>query len=272
MPAVKQNIKNYKGKIFVVKISGKIIENKEYLEKVVKDLVFLRSLGTNILLIHGGGKQIDTELEKAGIEKKIIHGLRYTDLATLKIMEKILGQINKGIVQTLTAHGAKAVGIDNVSRAVLFVKKKKAPVDYGLVGTPQKVDTALIKSIFAKGCIPVVSCLGKSKSEGLLNVNADEAAVGIAKSLKAEKLMIVSDVPGILRDKSNKSTLITSLTPKEAKELIANGTIDGGMIPKALMCIEALNSGISSIHLIDGTENSILEGISDKGKGTAFRK
>ncbi|MBI4052984.1 MAG: acetylglutamate kinase [Candidatus Diapherotrites archaeon] len=267
-------IKKFEGKTFVVKLSGKLLDDAGVLREICGDIVLLDAVGIHVVIVHGAGKQIDVETEKAGIEKKAVNGLRFTDARTLAIVKKVLVSTNAKIVSCIKKSGANVQGIDGVSQSVILAAKKSSGgLDLGFVGAPKKADVKKFASLLANGVVPVVACLGKTSSGQVLNINADEVAVAIAKALKAEKLMILSDVPGILRDKNDRNSLISELTVAEAKKLIAGGVIASGMVPKTLACIDALNSSVKRTHLIDGLEHSLLvEVFTDLGKGTLIRK
>ena len=267
-------IKKFEGKTFVVKLSGKLLDEKSLLHEICEDIVLLDAVGIHVVVVHGAGKQIDAETEKAGIGKKTVNGLRFTDAKTLSIAKRVLGATNAKIVSELKKLGGNARGIDGVSQSVMVASKKSAAgIDLGFVGEPKNADAESLRLLLGKGVVPVVACLGKTKRGMVLNVNADEVAVAIAKALKAEKLMILSDVPGILRNKNDKKSLISELSVAQAKALIREGVIEKGMVPKTLACIDALNSSVKRTHLIDGSEHSLLvEVFTDSGKGTLIRK
>ncbi len=265
-------IKKFHDKVFVVKISGKLIDDSETLNGIAEDIVLLEAVGIKVVVVHGAGQQINAEMEKKGIKPKIVEGLRVTDNETLKIAAKILGKINKHLVDSIKSFKGNAIGIDGIEKNVVFALKKKSKTKYGFVGEVKKINVKEIHSFFEKNTIPVIACMGKDSKKQLYNINADDVALAVAKYLKAEKLLILSDVPGILKNPDDKSTLISEISEKKAMELISNGIISGGMIPKTLNCLKSLKY-VNRTHMVDGKEHSLLlEVFTNEGKGTVFVK
>lgn len=265
-------IKKFHDKVFVVKISGKLIDDFETLNGIAEDVVLLEAVGIKVVVVHGAGQQINVEMEKNGIKPKIIEGLRVTDMETLQIVSKVLGKINKNIVESIKSFKGNAFGIDGIKKSMVIAEKKKSKTDYGFVGEVKSINSKEIKLLFEKNIIPVIACLGKDSKKQIYNINADDVALAVAKYLKAEKLLILSDVPGILANPEDKKTLISEISEKKAKEMISGGMISGGMIPKTLNCLQALKY-VNRTHMVDGKEHSLLlEVFTNGGKGTVFVK
>lgn len=263
-------IKMFKDKVFVIKLSGKLIEDDMLLSSIAEDIALLDSVGIHVIVVHGGGVQIDVELKKKGIEKRMIDGLRVTDRQTLEVVREVLQKMNKNIAHAIEQHRCTVARFDGSQHALVRARKKKADVDYGFVGDVVSIDTAALHRLLAQDTVPVVACLGADTGGQVLNINADEIALAIAKEMKAEKLMLLGDVPGILRDMDDRSSLISSLSVKEARQLIDQGIISGGMIPKVKVMIQAMQY-VNETHMIDGIGDSLLlEVFTDKGTGTVI--
>lgn len=258
------SIGEFKGKTFVIKYGGSIMNDSEELRHFVKGIVYLKRYGINIIIVHGGGPEISKWLDKLNIKSEFINGLRVTDKSVMDIVEMVLSaHINKEIVANLCSYGLDALGISGRDSNLLQAKKKYLneegrKIDIGFVGEVVSVNTSLIYSFFQKGIIPVISPVGGDCYGNKYNINADYAASFISSSIKAEKLIIATDVEGVYKDINDKSTLIKEITVEEIKEYIKNGIISGGMIPKMQCCIEAIENGTKNIHLIDGRKNSGL--------------
>lgn len=264
-------LQRFAGQTVVVKYGGAAMKSDELKAAVIRDIVLLSTVGIRPVLVHGGGPEINAMLDKVGIEHKFLNGLRVTDAATMEIVEQVLtGKVNKSIVSLISTAGGKAVGIcgkdGNLLRGV--VKSE----ELGFVGKVTSVDTTLIHNLVEAGYIPVVATVAMDASGQALNVNADTAAGAIAAKLGAEKLILMTDVPGVCTDKDDPSTLIRELTMDETKEAIEKGVIAGGMIPKVECCMSSISNGVKSAHIIDGRakHSLLLEILTDTGVGTVI--
>lgn len=267
--------KMWVGKTVVVKYGGNAMLNEELKTAVMQDLVLLHTIGINVVLVHGGGPEINKMLERVGKESKFINGLRYTDEETMEIVEMVLtGKLNKEIVGLLLKEGGRAVGLSGVDSGLIRAKKMetKEGHDLGFVGEVTEVNTDIVTSLIDSGFIPVIStvALGQDGDNKSYNINADTAAAFLAVALKAEKFVQLTNVPGVLRDANDKSTLIPRLTLPEVEKLKSEGVIAGGMIPKIECCETALKGGVPRTHIIDGRvpHSLLIEMFSDRGIGT----
>lgn len=277
-------LSNFKDKTIVVKYGGNAMLNDELKNKVLQDILFLQYAGMRPVVVHGGGPEISRQLEQAGKKSEFVGGLRVTDVESAAIAEMALvGKINTDLVGRLNALGGKAVGLNGKDANLLNAKKYLADVyengevnlvDIGFVGSVKEVNTDLINCLLDGGYIPVIAPTGVGDEGETYNINADVAAGEIAGALKAEKLLVLTDVRGIYSAYPDESSFISTLTFEKAHELILKGSIDGGMIPKVRSCIKALSGGAKKTHIIDGrVEHSILmELFSDKGVGTEVVK
>ncbi|MDI3533658.1 MAG: acetylglutamate kinase [Thermosediminibacterales bacterium] len=270
-------IRNFYGKTVVIKYGGSAMLNCELKEKVIKDLLLMRYVGINVVLVHGGGPEISSILKKVGKHSKFINGLRVTDKETMEIAEMVLaGKINKEIVALINKNGGKAVGITgkdgNLAKAkkMVLTNDMSEPTDLGFVGEICEVNPQLLKTLFDDGCIPVIASIAMGEDGETYNINADHMAQELAIALKAEKLVFLTDVEGILEDYNNPDSLLSVLTVKDALEKIKNGGISGGMIPKVEACIKSIKQGVRRTHIIDGRipHSLLLEIFTDKGIGT----
>jgi len=273
-------INKFKGKVFVIKIGGDIAEHDEVLHSFCEEAALLAQVGIHVVMIHGGGKQATDLSEKLGIEPRIINGRRVTDDRTLDVVKMVFaGVINTEILASLRKAGIAAVGLSGVDGNIIHAKRrppkmmkdeatgKEELVDFGHVGDIVDVDAKLLRTLLAADFVPVVASLGGDDKGSILNINADTVASYIAGELETEKLILASDIDGILRaDK----TMISRATVAEIEQLIRDGVIRGGMIPKAQSCIEALADGVKSVHIINGMKPSTLlqEVFTDTGCGT----
>ncbi len=259
---------NYRGKTIVVKYGGSAMENQLLKAAVMHDLVTLSLLGIRVILVHGGGPEINSQLKKIGKEPQFINGLRVTDFETMDVVQQVLaGKVNKDLVALLKGYGVGLCGMDG---NILKCKKKKTNPDLGFVGSIKNVDVTLINYLMDSGFIPVIATVGVD-SEGIAyNINADTAACKIAIALQAEKLISMTDVVGLLQDKDDDTTLIEEVEINEVEALMENGIISGGMIPKINGCVECIEKGVRQAAIIDGRmEHSVLmEIFSKKGSGT----
>ena len=264
-------LQRFAGQTVVVKYGGAAMKSEELKAAVIRDVVLLSTVGIRPVLVHGGGPEINAMLNRGGVEAKFLNGLRVTDAQTMEIVEQVLtGKVNKSIVSLISCAGGKAVGIcgkdGNLLRGV--VKSE----ELGFVGDVTQVDTRLIRELVNVGYIPVVATVAMDAHGQALNVNADTAAGAIAAKLGAEKLILMTDVPGVCTDKDDPNTLIRELTMKETEEAIAKGVIAGGMIPKVECCMTSITNGVKSAHIIDGRakHSLLLEILTDTGVGTVI--
>ncbi len=263
-------IQRFAGRRIVIKYGGAAMVNRELQEAVFKDIALLSSVGVQPIVIHGGGPEINLWLKKLDISAQFRDGLRVTDSQTMEVVEMVLdGRVNKQIVNGLNKLGALAVGLSGTDGALLNARPLEGG-SHGLVGEVSKVNTDLLHSLLAKGYVPVISSVAAT-TEGLThNINADTVAGEIAAALQAEKLILLTDTPGILKDKNNASSLIKKIHLTKARELIREGIVEGGMMPKTKCCIRALAQGVSATHIIDGRipHALLLEIFTDEGIGT----
>ena len=266
--------KQWVGKTVVVKYGGNAMLNEELKQAVMKDIVLLHTIGINIVLVHGGGPEINKMLEKVGKESKFVNGLRYTDAETMEIVQMVLtGKLNKDIVGILLQEGGQAVGLSGVDSGLLRAKKiDKDGADLGFVGDVTEVHPEIVNTLLEQGFIPVIStvALGETGDQSRYNINADTAAAKIAVALKAEKFVQLTNVAGVLKDINDTSSLITRIPMSTVPQLMETGIISGGMIPKIECCLMALKGGVPRTHIIDGRvpHSLLIEMFSDRGIGT----
>ncbi len=266
-------IKKYTGKIVVIKYGGNAMINEELKNSVMSDIILLTLVGVKVVLVHGGGPEITEMLGKVGVESKFVNGLRVTDKDTIDIVQMVLaGKVNKSLVNHIERKGGKAIGLSGIDGHMLRAEVKDPQL--GFVGNITKVNIQPILDVIEKGYIPVVSTLGCDKEGNVYNVNADTAAAKIAGALEAESLISLTDISGILRDVNDSASLISHIEVEEAKKLMDDGIISGGMIPKVECCVNAIEWGVRKVFIIDGrVEHSILiETLTDEGIGTMFYK
>ena len=264
-------IQKYYNKIIVVKYGGNAMINEELKEAVMGDIVLLSLIGVKVVLVHGGGPEITDMLKKVGKETKFVDGLRVTDKETVDIVQMVLaGKINKNLVNLLQTKGGKAIGLCGIDGHMIKAEAKNPALGY--VGEITDVNVQPILDVLEKGYIPVVSTVGYDDEGNSYNINADTAAARIAGQLKCESLISMTDIAGILRDKDDPSTLIPKIYVSEAPQLIAEGVISGGMIPKIECCIEAIRRGVKKVFVIDGRipHAILIETLTDEGIGTMF--
>lgn len=264
-------IQKYSNKILVVKYGGNAMIKDELKEAVMGDLVLLSLVGVKVVLVHGGGPEITEALSAIGKKSEFIDGLRVTDKETVDIVQMVLaGKINKNLVNLLEMKGAKAIGLSGIDGHMLEVEKLDEV--HGYVGEISKVDVTPILDCLEKGYIPVVSTVGFDANGDVYNINADTAAARIAGALAAESLIVMTDVDGIMRDKNDPSTLISSINVSDAPRLMREGVISGGMIPKVNCCTEAIRRGVKKVFIIDGRipHSILIETLTDAGIGTMF--
>lgn len=270
-------IRQFRGKTTVIKLGGSLLEDEESRRHILLDIIFMESVGMKPVVVHGGGKAINHALELAGIEAKFIRGRRVTDDATLKIVEQVLaGDLNRQLTREIESLGGRAINLSFETTNVLFGEKMPTEdsEDLGAVGNVTRVDRDVIEGLTYTNQVPVIPsmCIGDDGQH--YNVNADTAAMAVAQSLGAEKLVFLSDVNGVRRNKDDPNTIIHSLTAAEARELIADGTINSGMIPKVEACLQTLDRGVGKVHIIDGRlrHSLLLEIYTTSGVGTEIRK
>ncbi|WP_428868581.1 acetylglutamate kinase [Clostridium sediminicola] len=266
-------IQKFNGKTIIIKYGGNAMINEKLQKDVINDIVLLNCVGVKVVVVHGGGPAINETLQKIGKQSEFVNGLRITDEETMNVVQMVLaGKVNKDIVSHIVKSGGNALGLCGVDANLLKAKKLlKEGLDLGFVGEISEVNEKVIEDCLDRGYIPVISTVALNESDGkVYNINADYAASKIALKLKAEKLMLLTDVPGILKDIEDISSLISVLDVEDVPELIEDKIIDGGMIPKVECCIEAVKGGVKRTHIIDGrTPHSILlEIFSDNGVGT----
>jgi len=264
-------LREFWGATVVIKYGGAAMVEPELKTMVLQDVVLLRYVGMNPVLVHGGGPEISDMMRRLGKEPAFVRGLRVTDADTMAIAEMVLvGRINQDLVAAVNAAGGKGVGLSGKHGRMLKVIKQQGEVDLGFVGAIQEVDPALIIALGAQGYIPLIAPIGAGDDGQTYNINADHAAGKIAGALRATKLILLSDVPGLLRDVKDESTLVSSLTAQEARAMIADGQVEAGMIPKVEACLEALAAGVPRCHIIDGRAPHalLMEMFTDVGIGT----
>lgn len=264
-------ILKYTGKVLVVKYGGNAMINGELKDSVMRDMVLLNLIGVKVVLVHGGGPEITEMLSKVGKETLFVDGLRVTDEETAQIVLMVLaGKINKGLVNLIDQKGGKAIGLSGVDGHMIEAEKKNEKL--GFVGNITKINPEIICDALEKGYIPIISTVGCDKEGNIYNINADTAAAKIAGALGAESLISMTDISGILRDKNDPSSLISSLSIKEAEALMDEGIIKDGMIPKTQCCIDAINWGVKKVFIIDGRvpHSILIETLTNEGMGTMF--
>jgi acetylglutamate kinase len=270
-------LRRFNGKIIVIKYGGAAMINEGVRQSVIQDLILMEQVGMKPVLVHGGGPEIDRMLKKLNKEATFVEGLRYTDDETMEIVQMVLaGKVNKDLVELFSRAGGKAVGICG-SDGGLFIGRRlrKNGQDLGLVGDIQTVNTEMIRTLLDNGIIPVVASIALRGDEGggFYNVNADTAAGALAIALKAEKLILLTDVPGVMEDKTDLGTLIREMDVQMAKTLMKKGVVKAGMIPKVEGCLQALAQGVSAAHIVDGRSphSLLVELFTDTGMGTMIR-
>ncbi len=266
-------IQKYNGKILVVKYGGNAMISEELKESVMSDIILLSTIGIKVVLVHGGGPEITVMLNKIGKKSEFVNGLRVTDKETADVVQMVLaGKINKSLVNLLCARGGKAIGLSGSDGGM--IKAKPKAVELGYVGEITEINVQPILDVIEMGYIPVVSTVGFDDEGNTYNINADTVAAGIAGRLKAESLISMTDIAGILRDKDDPATLISKIFVEDAPKLMDEGIISGGMIPKVQCCVDAINLGVRKVFVIDGRipHSIIIEVLTDEGIGTMFVK
>lgn len=273
-------IQRYNEKIVVVKCGGSVMDNDRAMADMLSDLAFLNAVGMRPVVVHGGGKAINAAMDKAGLEVQFVQGRRYTDQRTLAVVEHVLvREINARLVQTLESYGSSAMGLNSLSSCVLFGEKlfleqDGRKIDLGQVGRVTEVNAKLLNLLCQADTIPVIAPIARDPVGGKLNCNADTAAGEVAAALKAEKLVVVSDTHGIRRDPNDPASLMSTASESEIRQMIADGAISAGMLPKVESCLRALDAGVRKTHIIDGNIQHalLLEIFTDRGVGTLIHK
>ncbi len=265
-------IRQYNGKIVVVKYGGNAMINEQLKEQVMEDIVLLWLIGVKIVLVHGGGPEISEVMDKLGKKAQFVDGLRVTDKETVDIVQMVLaGKVNKTLVNLLEMKGGRAMGISGMDGRLIEAKTKNEKLGY--VGTITKVNIQPVLDLLEKGYIPVISTVGCDRDGNTYNINGDTAAAHIAGAMGAERLIMMTDIAGILRDRDDPSTLIPEITCAQAAELREEGVISGGMIPKVDCCVEAIRKGVKNVIIMDGRvpHSILMEILTDEGAGTMVK-
>jgi len=278
-------IREFHGKTIVIKLGGGVMEKDKQLDSLLRDIVLLSYVGMRIVVVHGGGPEVSEEMRKLGKKPKFIEGLRVTDEETMEILhEQLAGKVNKEIVLGLNKYGARAVGISgmdgNFIRAHKLLYKtttskgREVEVDLGFVGEVEQINPTVINYLVGTGYIPVIAPIGIDAEGHSLNINADTVAAELAAAIHAKKLVLLTNVAGVMRDPSNEKTLISQLTPEEAQKLIQEGVIKKGMIPKVEACLKAIQGGVERAHVLKGTTPHVLllEILTESGVGTMIER
>ena len=266
-------IQRFNRKIIVVKYGGSAMVDEELKKHVIQDVTLLKLVGFKPIIVHGGGKEISKWVGKVGMEPVFINGLRKTDEATMEIAEMVLKKVNKSLVTLVQELGVNAVGISGKDGGLLKVEKKYSNgEDIGFVGEITEVNPQILYDLLEKDFLPIICPVGMDAEYNSYNINADDAACAIAKAVKAEKLAFLTDIEGVYKDPKDKDTLISELRVSEARELIGDGFIGGGMLPKLNNCIDAIENGVSRVHILDGriAHCLLLEIFTNRGIGTAI--
>ena len=266
-------IQRFNRRIIVVKYGGSAMVDEELKKSVIKDVTLLKLVGFKPIIVHGGGKEISKWVSKSGMTPEFINGLRKTDMGTMEIAEMVLGRVGKSLVSMVEELGVNAVSISGKDGGLLKVEKKYSDgQDIGFVGDIKEVNPKILFDLLEKDFLPIVCPIGLDDKFQTYNINADDAACAIARAVSAEKLAFLTDIEGVYRDPSDASTLISELKVSEAKELLDSGYIVGGMLPKLNNCINAIENGVSRVHILDGriAHCLLLEIFTNKGIGTAI--
>ncbi len=266
-------IRKFNRKVIVVKYGGSAMTDEKLKRSVIEDVTLLKLVGFKPIVVHGGGKDISAWVKKVGKEAQFINGLRVTDAETMEIAEMVLGKVNKQLVAMVQGLGVKAVGISGKDGGLLTVEKKYSEgKDIGFVGNITRVDTKILDDLLEDDFLPIVSPIGLDNKYDTYNINADDAACAIAKAMNADKLAFLTDIEGVYKDPADKSTFISRLTVSEANDLIEEGYIGGGMLPKLNNCTDAIVNGVNRVHILDGRKphTLLLEIFTKEGIGTMF--
>ena len=266
-------IQRFNRKIIVVKYGGSAMIDEELKEHVIQDVTLLKLVGFKPIIVHGGGKEISKWVGKVGMEPEFVNGLRVTDEATMELAEMVLGKVNKSLVQLVESLGVRAIGISGKDGGLLKVEKKLADgEDIGFVGDVKEVNADILYDLLEKDFLPIVCPVGLDDEFNTYNINADDAACAIARAVKAEKLAFLTDIEGVYKDPKDPDTLISELRVSAGKQLMEEGYIGGGMLPKLQNCIDAIENGVSRVHILDGRipHCLLLEIFTNKGIGTSI--
>jgi len=276
-----QWIRQFRGKITVIKLGGSVMEDPAALAHLLLDVVFMETVGMRPVVVHGGGAAISRAMARAGLQPRFVQGRRHTDDDALQIVERVLaGEVNRGLAEQIEQLGGRAQPLSFATTNVLYGQRlalrdeQGRPVDLGHVGHVTRVDCPTIEDLCHRWVVPVIPSMCITDQGEKLNVNADTAATAVAQALRAEKLVFLSDVNGVRRDKDNPDSLLHSLTAEKARELIATGAVESGMIPKVQACLETLEKGVRKVHIIDGRlrHSLLLEVYTSKGVGTEIMR
>ena len=268
-------IQRFNHKIIVVKYGGSAMVDEELKKRVAEDVSLLKLVGFKPIIVHGGGKEISNMVKRLGMEPKFVNGLRVTDEETMEVAEMVLGKVNKSLVQLVESLGVRAIGISGKDGGLLKVEKKYSDgEDIGFVGEITEVNPEILHDLLEKDFLPIICPIGMDKDYQTYNINADDAACAIARAMQAEKLAFLTDIEGVYKDPKDPSTLISELAVSEAEKLMEDGYIGGGMLPKLHNCIDAIEHGVSRVHILDGRipHCLLLEIFTNKGIGTAILK
>ena len=268
-------IQKFNRKVIVVKYGGSAMVDEELKKRVIEDVTLLKLVGFKPIIVHGGGKEISGMVKRLGMEPKFVNGLRVTDEDTMEVAEMVLNKVNKSLVQLVQSLGVRAIGISGKDGGLLTVEKKYSDgEDIGFVGDITDVNADILVDLLKKDFLPIVCPIGMDENFQTYNINADDAACAIAKAMGAEKLAFLTDIEGVYKDPHDPETLISELTVSEAEVLMGDGFIGGGMLPKLHNCIDAIENGVSRVHILDGRipHCLLLEIFTNKGIGTAILK
>ena len=266
-------IQRFNRRVIVVKYGGSAMVDEQLKEQVIQDVTLLKLVGFKPIIVHGGGKEISRWVSKVGMEPQFVNGLRVTDEATMELAEMVLGKVNQGLVQLVESLGVRAIGLSGKDGKLLSVNKKLSEgKDIGFVGDIKNVHASILYDLLEKDFLPIICPIGLDDDYNTYNINADDAACAIARAMRAEKLAFLTDIEGVYKDPEDPSTLISELKISEARELMNEGYIGGGMLPKLHNCISAIEHGVSRVHILDGRipHCLLLEIFTNKGIGTAI--
>ena len=268
-------IQKFHRKIFVIKYGGSTMNESTLKAQTIKDFVLLSCVGIKLIIVHGGGPEINQMSKRLNLPVKFVDGYRVTDKQTMEIVEMVLvGKVQKDLVNLINISGAKAIGLSGKDGRLFSAKPIQKMKKYGFIGEVKSIDNSILMTLLEKGFIPVISSVGADQKGQNYNINADDVASSVASSIKASKLVLMTDTPGILRNKKDSNSLISKLSINEASKLIKRKIIAGGMIPKTRAAIEALKAGVGAVHIIDGSlwHSILLEILTDEGIGTMITR
>ncbi len=268
-------IQRFNRRIIVVKYGGSAMVDEELKKRVIQDVTLLKLVGFKPIIVHGGGKEISRWVGKVGMEPQFVNGLRVTDEETMELAEMVLGKVNKGLVQIVESLGVRAIGVSGKDGKLLSVNKKLSDgKDIGFVGDVKNVNASILYDLLEKDFLPIVAPIGLDDNFDTFNINADDAACAIAKAVGADKLVFLTDIEGLYKDINDKNSFISRITASEADDLISEGFIGGGMLPKLNNCTSAIKNGVNRVHILDGRipHCLLLEIFTNEGVGTAIIK